>query len=113
VVLGPLVVISVFVWFVLVFARNQERRAVAPLVMSLVRFVGRSSFRVCIPLLHLVLCLLDVLSRRRRIYKVTSDVTAKIEVPRKDAMRVTGVIELRANGDYRIVSGERGYALGF
>src|SRR5712671_350881 len=35
--------------------------------MSSVRFVGCSSFRVRIPLLHLVPCLLDVLRRRRRI----------------------------------------------
>src|SRR5712672_3431713 len=32
-------------------------------------------------------------------------VTAKIEVPRKDAARVTGVIELRTSGDFGIVSG--------
>jgi len=35
-------------------------------------------------------------------------VTAKIEVPRKSATRVTDVIESQANGGHGIVSGERG-----
>ena len=39
-------------------------------------------------------------------------VTAKIEVPCKNATRVTGVIESQTDGDHGIVSGERGYALG-
>jgi len=39
-------------------------------------------------------------------------VTAKIEVPRGSATCVAGVNEFRANEDYGIVSGERGYSLG-
>jgi len=35
---------------------------------------------------------------------ITARVTAKIEVPRKSATRVTGVIEFRINGGYGIVS---------
>src|SRR5712671_4389735 len=38
-------------------------------------------------------------------------VTAKIEVPRKSATRVTGVVESQVDGDYGIVCGGRGYAL--
>ena len=44
VVLGPLAVVSALVWFMLVLARNQERRVVVPLVMSLIGFVARSYF---------------------------------------------------------------------
>jgi len=39
-------------------------------------------------------------------------VTAKIGVPRESAMQVTSVIEIPADGDCGIVSGERGCALG-
>ena len=39
-------------------------------------------------------------------------VTAKMNVRCEGATQVAGVVEFQANGDYGIVSGERGYALG-
>jgi len=75
-----------------------------------VTFPGAANRTRCFT--HILNLVVKVILRPFDVPKAKAGVTAKIEVPRKSATRVTDVIESQANGDRGIVSGERGYALG-